>query len=162
MAKRKELDNVIIINPSNTNVTYADKLEQLYSDESISRVFATGAKRDSNSNKPFIHNLKGYTRQRYGYHTNLGSAKYGDGNFLKGIPTEVALESLDRHLAAFMEGDRSEDHLSAIIFGAQLCMLNEQREGIQSDFYFKQQLNKQKDEERREQPGTNWTDGRGY
>ena len=162
MAKRKELDNVIIINPSNTNVTYADKLEQLCSDESVSRVFATGAKRDSNSNKPFIHNLKGYTRQRYGYHTNLGSAKYGDGNFLKGIPTEVALESLDRHLAAFMEGDRSEDHLSAIIFGAQLCMLNEQREGIQSDFYFKQQLNKQKDEERREQPGTNWTDGRGY
>jgi len=162
MVKRKELDNVIIINPSNTNVTYADKLEQLCSDETISRVFATGAKRDSNSNKPFIHNLKGYTRQRYGYHTNLGSAKYGDGNFLKGIPTEVALESLDRHLAAFMEGDRSEDHLSAIIFGAQLCMLNEQKEGIQSDFYFKQQLNKQKDEERREQPGTNWTDGRGY
>jgi len=163
MGKRKVMENVIVINPTNTNVTYADKLAQLCSDESEARIFATGAKRDSNSNKPFVHNLRGYTRQRYGYHTNLGSSKYGDGNFLKGIPTEVALESLDRHLAAFMEGDRTEDHLSAIIFGVQLCMLNEQKEGIQSDFYFKQQLTKQQeDENRREQPGTNWTDGRGY
>ncbi len=162
MGKKKQMDSVIIINPTNTNVTYADKLEQLCSEETTSRVFDTGAKRDNNSNKPFIHNLRGYTRQRYGYHTNLGSSKYGDGNFLKGIPTEVALESLDRHLAAFMEGDRTEDHLSAIIFGAQLCMLNEQREGLQADFYFKQQLNKQTDEKRREQPGTDWADGRGY
>lgn len=162
MGKKKLIDGVIVINPKNTNMTYGDKLEDLCHEETISRVFETGAKRDSNSMKPFIHNLRGYTRQRYGYHTNLGSAKYGDGNFLKGIPTEVALESLDRHLAAFMEGDRSEDHLSAIIFGAQLCMLNEQKEGLQADFYFKQQLNKQTDEKRREQPGTDWTDGRGY
>lgn len=108
----------------------------------VKRVFDTGAKRDSNSNKPFIHNLQGYTRQRFGYHTNLGARNYGDGNFLKGIPTPVALESLDRHLAAYMDGDRSEDHLSAIIFGAQLCMLNEQKEGMKSDYYFNlKQLN---------------------
>jgi hypothetical protein len=106
----------------------------------MEREFQSGAKRDSNKDKPFIHNLRGYTRQRYGYHTNLGSKKYGDGNYLKGIPTEVYLESLDRHLAAYMEGDRSEDHLSAIMFGCQGCMLNEQKEGISPDHYFK--LNK--------------------
>lgn len=104
--------------------------------DTVKRVFETGAKRDSNSNKPFIHNLLGYTRQRYGYHTNLGAARYGDGNFKMGIPSNVALESLDRHLASYMEGDRSEDHLSAIIFGAQLCMLNEKNEGINADYYF--------------------------
>lgn len=106
----------------------------------IKRSFSTGAHRDSNTNKPFIHNLLGYTRQRFGYLTNLGAQRYGDGNFKKGIPTEVALESLDRHLAAYMEGDRTEDHLAAIIFGAQLCMLNEKTEGISADYYFK--LNK--------------------
>lgn len=102
----------------------------------VKREFETGAKRDSNYNKPFIHNLLGYTRQRFGYHTSLGARNYGDGNFLKGMPTSVALESLDRHLAAYLVGDRSEDHLSAIIFGVQLCMMNEQKEGIASDYYF--------------------------
>jgi hypothetical protein len=107
-----------------------------------SRVFETGAKRDSNYTKPFIHNLQGYTRLRFGYHTNLGARKYGDGNFLKGIPNHVALESLDRHLALYLVGDRSEDHLSAIIFNAQLCMLNERDEGMQSDHFYKINSNK--------------------
>ena len=101
------------------------------------REFDTGAKRDSNSDKPFVHNLQGYTRLRFGYLTNLGARSYGDGNFLKGIPSPVALESLDRHLAKYMDGDRAEDHLAAIIFNAQLVMLNEQREGIKDDHYFK-------------------------
>ena len=100
------------------------------------REFNTGAKRDGNDSKPFIHTLKGYTRQRFGYHMTHGATKYGNNNFLKGIPTDVYLESLDRHLAAYMEGDRSEDHLSAIIFGAQGCMLNEQKEGIPANNYF--------------------------
>lgn len=102
-----------------------------------SRKFKTGAKRDSNDDKPFVHNLQGYTRLRFGYHTNMGAKKYGDGNFLKGIPSSVALESLDRHLAKYLNGDRSEDHLSAIIFNTQLVMLNEKKEGVEVNEYFK-------------------------
>lgn len=101
-----------------------------------SRVFDTGAKRDDNSKKPFIHLITGYFRQRFGYLLTRGSTKYGAGNFLKGMPTDIYLESVDRHLAAYKEGDRSEDHLSAIAFGAQGCMLNEQKEGIKADYYF--------------------------
>lgn len=123
------------------NYRYMDNKEDLLPVKSrldtVKREFETGAKRDSNYNKPFVHNLQGYTRQRFGYLTNLGAKNYGDGNFLKGIPTKVALESLDRHLASYMEGDRSEDHLAAIIFGAQLCMLNEKTDGIPADYYFK-------------------------
>lgn len=100
------------------------------------RVFESGAQRDSNDNKPFIHNLLGYTRQRFGYHMNLGSRKYGDSNWMKGMPTAQYLESVDRHLAAYMEGDRSEDHLSAIIFGIQGCMINEKKQGISETYYF--------------------------
>ncbi len=111
-----------------------DRLEEV---KNKARVFNTGANRDDNSNKPFIHNLKGYTRQRFGYHTTLGALKYGNGNWEKGMPSSCYLESIDRHLASYMEGNRSEDHLSAIIFGIQGCMINEQKGGIESDYYFK-------------------------
>lgn len=102
-----------------------------------SRIFKSGAKRDANNSKPYIHNLKGYTRQRFGYHMNMGARKYGDANWEKGMPTKQYLESLDRHLAAYMEGDRSEDHLSAMIFNIQGCMINEQKEGKKADHFFK-------------------------
>lgn len=108
--------------------------------KSKSRQFSTGAQRDSNSDKSAIHNLKGYTRLRFGYHMRLGANKYGDSNWEKGLPTECYLESLDRHLAMYMEGDRSEDHLSAIIFGVQGCMINEKKEGITSNHYFSKKL----------------------
>jgi hypothetical protein len=100
------------------------------------RKFETGAVRDSNKGKPFIHCLLGYTRQRFGYHMAKNAGKYGEFNFLKGIPTEAYLESLDRHLAAYMAGDRSEDHLSSILFGVQGLMLNEEKEGIKANHYF--------------------------
>jgi hypothetical protein len=100
------------------------------------RVFKSGAKRDSDDNKPYIHNLQGYTRLRFGYLTRMGADKYGDGNFLKGFPKEDSLSSLDRHLAKYLNGDRSEDHIAAIIFNAQLVMLEEKKEGMEADFYF--------------------------
>lgn len=101
------------------------------------RVFQSGAKRDSDEDKPYVHNLQGYTRLRFGYLTRMGAKKYGDGNFLLGFPKEDALRSLDRHLAKYLDGDRSEDHLSALIFNVQLVMLEEKREGIKPDHYFK-------------------------
>tara|TARA_R110000868_G_scaffold14414_2_gene67020 strand:- start:30049 stop:30603 length:555 start_codon:yes stop_codon:yes gene_type:complete len=104
--------------------------------EDEARVFESGAKRDSNSNKPYIHNLRPYTRLRFGYHMTLGAFKYGDNNWLLGMPTDQYLESVDRHLALYMSGDTSEDHLSAIIFGIQGCMINEEKEGIQANHYF--------------------------
>lgn len=105
------------------------------------RVYDSGARRDGDDNKPYVHNLQGYVRLRFGYHTRLGASKYGDGNFLLGMPSDQALQSLDRHLAGYLNGDRSEDHLSAIIFGCQLVMLNEQKEGVESDYYFKLKKN---------------------
>jgi hypothetical protein len=113
-----------------------DIKESIEAHNELVREFSTGAKRDSNNTKPFIHTLLGYTRLRFGYHMNKGAKKYGNFNFTKGIPTECYLESLDRHLAMYMSGDRSEDHLSAIIFNTQGCMLNEEKEGIKANYYF--------------------------
>lgn len=101
------------------------------------RIYKTGAKRASNRNKPFIHNLQPYTLLRFGYLTNMGAREYGDGNFLKGFPNENAIESLLRHITLFRYGDMSEDHLSSAIFNIQLLILNQEKEGIKPDHWFK-------------------------
>ncbi len=105
------------------------------------RIFPSGAKRDSNDNKPFVHSLKGYFRLRFGYHMTKGARAYGDSNWEKGMPTLSYLESVDRHMAKYrynLENNlpQEEDHLSAIIFGVQGVMINEQKEGIKVDEYF--------------------------
>ena len=103
---------------------------------STSRVFESGSRRDSDTHKPLTTALTAYARLRYGYHLRKGSNNYGKNNWQLGQPSEAVLESLDRHLAQYMAGDRSEDHLSAIMFGVVMLMQNEEREGIKPDNYF--------------------------
>jgi hypothetical protein len=105
---------------------------------SSSRVFESGSKRDDDSDKPLVNHLSAYLRLRFGYLLRMGANKYGKNNWRKGQPTEAALESLHRHLAKYEVGDRTEDHLAALIFNVQLIMENEQKEGIQVDNYYKQ------------------------
>lgn len=103
------------------------------------RVFETGSKRDDDTNKPLSNHLTGYLRLRFGYLLRRGANKYGKGNWKKGQPDETAEESLDRHWAKYMDGDRTEDHLSSIIFNAQLLMINEKDKGIEPDHWHKEQ-----------------------
>lgn len=106
------------------------------------RVFDTGSQRDDDTNKPLPNHLDAYVRMRYGYLLRHGGNHYDKGNWRKGQPTEAALESLHRHLAKFEMNlysglPQDEDHLSAIIFGCQLIMKNEEKEGIKVDHYYK-------------------------
>jgi len=102
------------------------------------RVFDSGSQRDDDSDKPLTANLTPYTRLRYGYHMRKNANKYGKGNWELGQPDVVLLESIDRHLCQYMISDRSEDHLSAMIFGIVMLMQNEQRNGIDVDKYYKE------------------------
>jgi hypothetical protein len=102
------------------------------------RVFESGSKRDDDSHKPLTANLTAYTRLRYGYHMRKNANKYGKGNWELGQPDVVLLESIDRHYCQYVLGDRSEDHLSAIIFGIVMLMQNEQRNGVDVDKYYKE------------------------
>ena len=101
-----------------------------------SRVFESGSQRDDDKNKPLPSHLDPYLRLRYGYLLRMGANKYEKNNWQKGQPDESSLESLHRHLAKYEMGDRSEDHLSAIIFGIQLIMKNEQASGVAIDAYY--------------------------
>jgi len=106
------------------------------------RVFDTGSQRDDDTDKPLPNHLDAYVRMRYGYLLRHGANHYEKANWRKGQPTEAALESLHRHLAKFEMNlyngvEQDEDHLSAIIFGCQLIMKNEEKEGIKTDHYYK-------------------------
>jgi hypothetical protein len=50
-----------------------------------------------------------------------GAAKYSRDNWKQGIPLSRYVDSLYRHLWAFMENDDTEDHLGAIIWNA-VCL----------------------------------------
>jgi hypothetical protein len=115
--------------------TFTDKSDIINSQ----RTFESGSKRDDDTNKPLVNHLTAYLRLRFGYLLRMGANKYGKNNWQKGQPTEAAIESLHRHLAKYELGDRSEDHLSAIVFNVQLIMKNEEQEGINIDEYYKEQ-----------------------
>ena len=101
-----------------------------------SRVFESGSQRDDDKNKPLPNHLDPYLRLRFGYLLRMGANRYGKNNWQFGQPDESSLESIHRHLAKYEIGDRSEDHLSAIIFGIQLIMKNEQASGVAIDAYY--------------------------
>jgi hypothetical protein len=101
------------------------------------RIFDSGSKRDNDDSKPLVNHLDAYTRLRFGYLLRAGANQYGKNNWKKGQPDEAALESLNRHLAFYEIGDKTEDHLSAMIFNIQLLMKNEEKAGIKFDNYFK-------------------------
>lgn len=54
-----------------------------------------------------------------------GARKYDDNNWKKGIPLARVWASLLRHAFAWIMGDRSEDHLAAIIWNATTLMWTE-------------------------------------
>ena len=123
------------------NGTSTNTLETKSNVIDTKRIFESGSQRDDDTNKPLVNHLSAYVRLRFGYLLRMGANKYGKNNWQKGQPTEAALESLHRHLAKYELGDRSEDHLSAIIFNVQLIMKNEEEAGIKIDEYYENKIN---------------------
>lgn len=82
--------------------------------------FDTGAVRDTEEGKPRLDLMFKYlpmtALMRVTQHYVNGAKKYGDHNWQKGIPSSRCISSAFRHLYQYFTGDRSEDHLSAVIF----------------------------------------------
>jgi len=84
--------------------------------------FTTGMVRDTQDGKPRIDLLSPFALMRIGVHMMKGSIKYDERNWEKGQPFSRAIASVARHLFKWIAGSRSEDHLSAIVFGCQAIM----------------------------------------
>ena len=78
--------------------------------------YPTGARRDTDEGKPRYDLISHHMLTRVAHHLRKGAEKYGDRNWEKGIPTWRLIASGLRHVYQYIAGDRTEDHLSAIIF----------------------------------------------
>lgn len=82
------------------------------------RIFFTGAQRDSRVGKGRFDLISPIALKRMAIHYENGAKKYGENNWQKGFPLRQYLDSAIRHLFAYLGGDRSEDHLSAVAWNA--------------------------------------------
>jgi hypothetical protein len=84
--------------------------------------FATGAIRDAQEGKTRFDLLPVAALRRLADHYATGAEKYGDFNWVKGMPFRRTYASILRHIFAWVGGDVSEDHLAAVAFGALALM----------------------------------------
>lgn len=89
--------------------------------------FGTGSVRDTEDGKVDWTLLPTIAMARFVRHLMRGAKKYGRHNWTKGQSMARAERSLCRHLVAYMEGERTEDHLAAIVFNASVLMDHEER-----------------------------------
>ena len=101
----------------------------------MTRTFNSGAKRDSNEGKEnYSVNVSALALRRYAQYMTGKANLYGEGNYLKGIPSKECLESLLRHINKYLIEKQTgivvedSDHLSACIFNIFCIMHNEENE----------------------------------
>ena len=85
--------------------------------------FDTGARRDTQTDKPRYDLVPVTALKRVADLYARGAVKYGENNYQKGMPFSRVYASLFRHLIQFREGDTSEDHLAAVAWNAFALML---------------------------------------
>lgn len=87
--------------------------------------FDTGARRDIQEGKPRYDLIPPIMLRRVAELYARGAVKYGENNYQKGMPFSRVYASLFRHMMAYREGDRAEDHLAAVIWNATALMYYE-------------------------------------
>lgn len=80
--------------------------------------FATGAVRDTATDKPRIDLISPFALRRLGDWLRRGAEKYAERNWEKGMPVSRCVASLCRHVEALKAGDANEDHAAAVMFNA--------------------------------------------
>jgi len=97
--------------------------------------FSSGAIRDTQDGKEdYTETISWCAFKRYAQYMTKMAAKYGSGNFKKGIPIDNYEKSLLRHVQKYMENkyeggtvEVEQDHLSAIVFNVFGIMHEEGR-----------------------------------
>jgi len=84
--------------------------------------FTTGAVRDTAENKPRPDLVSPFAMERLGEWLRLGAVKYRERNWEQGIPISRCIASLSRHLMAYQQGRRDEDHMAAIMCNAMFIL----------------------------------------
>jgi hypothetical protein len=83
--------------------------------------FTTGAVRDAMRGKGTPSLIPIAALRAVSRRFEDGAEKYGRSNWTKGIPLSRYVDSTYRHLWQFMEGDKSEEHIGAVIWNV-MCL----------------------------------------
>lgn len=90
--------------------------------------FETGALRDRPIGKGMFVLLSPVGLRRIALRCEQGHLKYGDGrNWEKGMPISEFVDSAMRHIAQYIDGDTTEDHLAAAAWNLQAAMHTEEK-----------------------------------
>lgn len=101
--------------------------------------FETGMVRDTQDGKPRFDLVPVESLRRLADLYARGAEKYSDNNWKKGQPYSRAYASLFRHMIAWREGDRSEDHMAAVAWNAFAIMYYEEKKPELDDLFKEKQ-----------------------
>lgn len=87
--------------------------------------FGTGAQRDTDEGKGTPSLISPVLIHRLGVLLAEGAKHYGADNWMKGMPYRRTVDSMIRHIFQWLAGDKAEDHLAAVCFGAMCLMTYE-------------------------------------
>lgn len=80
------------------------------------QVTVTGGEREASIGKGRFDLVPSYPHLRLAKHYENGAKKYAERNWEKGLDLKRFIDSAERHMNQFKDGDRSEDHLAAILW----------------------------------------------
>lgn len=106
--------------------TEDDYIESTLPDSGARSEFVSGAVRDASLGKGIPSLIPTEALRAVSKRFEDGAVKYGRNNWQLGIPLSRYVDSIYRHLWAFMRGDASEDHGAAVIWNA-MCMVETQK-----------------------------------
>lgn len=96
-------------------------------DSDEKQTFASGAMRDIDNDKPRYELIPVEALKRLAALYAAGAKKYSEDNWRKGMPYRRVYASLLRHMFAFAEGEKTEDHLASIVFNAMALMYYQEK-----------------------------------
>ncbi len=98
------------------------------------RKFSTGAQRDTAEGKLRMSLMPQQELKRVMKRYLDGVEKYGENNWMKGMPLSAYFDCMHRHLEAWWRGDDTEDHAAAVVWN-MLCAMHAERKAHDVDAF---------------------------
>lgn len=96
-----------------------EKISSGLKDNGTRQDFGTGAVREvRDPEKGRFDLIPAFALKMLAIHYARGAVKYAPRNWEKGLPLSSFVDSAERHINAYKEGDRAEDHWSAVAWNA--------------------------------------------
>lgn len=92
--------------------------------EDSSRIFSTGARRNSSEGKGRFDLIPPCVLKAYALRCEYGARLHGERNFELGIPNNSLFDSAMRHLVQAMNGEEDEPHLAACLWNVGMLIYN--------------------------------------